>query len=56
MAYMDDKHYTANNYSIPNDVRKIQTEVMTNGPVVATMDVFGDFLSYKSGTEDVLIL
>lgn len=49
VSYEKDKHYAANNYSIPNDVKKIQTEIMTNGPVEATMQVFGDFISYKSG-------
>lgn len=53
VSYKDDKHYAADNYSIPNDVKKIQTEIMTNGPVEATMDVFGDFMSYKSGISTV---
>ena len=28
---------------------KIQTEIMTNGPVEAAFDVYSDFLNYKSG-------
>ena len=30
---------------------KIQTEIMTNGPVEAAFDVYSDFLNYKSGEE-----
>lgn len=30
-------------------MEEIQTEIMTNGPVEAHMDVFEDFYSYKSG-------
>ena len=36
-------------YSVPNDVAKIQTEIMTNGPVEAAFDVYDDFLNYKGG-------
>lgn len=28
---------------------EIQTEIMTNGPVEASFDVYEDFLTYKSG-------
>ena len=50
LPYDQDKHYAASNYSIPNDVAKIQTEIMTNGPVETTFNAFGDFICYKSGT------
>ena len=36
-------------YSVPDDVAKIQTEIMTNGPVEAAFDVYDDFLNYKEG-------
>ncbi|XP_044268997.1 cathepsin B-like [Tribolium madens] len=36
-------------YSIDAFVKQIQTEIMTNGPVEASFNVYEDFLSYKSG-------
>jgi cathepsin B len=45
--------YTAYNYySVGgwiDNVEKIQTEIMTNGPVEAAFTVYADFLQYKSG-------
>ena len=32
-----------------NGVAKIQTEIMTNGPVEAAFTVYADFPTYKSG-------
>jgi hypothetical protein len=37
-------------YSIENDVKKIQQEILTNGPVEGAFTVFEDFIQYKSGT------
>ncbi len=48
IAYKDDKHYGESAYAI-REVEKIQTEIMTNGPVEGTFTVYQDFLSYKSG-------
>lgn len=37
-------------YSIERDVKKIQQEILTNGPVEGAFTVFEDFIQYKSGT------
>lgn len=47
--YTQDKHHGASAYSIANNVAKIQTEIMTNGPVEVSFTVYNDFLTYKSG-------
>lgn len=47
--YNNDKWYADSVYSVPSSVEKIQTEVMTNGPVEVSFTVYGDFLTYKSG-------
>jgi len=49
LGYDEDKHYGVTAYSIPNDVKQIQTEIMTNGPVEAAFTVYSDFPTYKSG-------
>lgn len=36
-------------YQLPTDDASIQTEIMTHGPVAAQMNVYSDFLTYKSG-------
>jgi len=36
-------------YDVSSDVSKIQTEIMTNGPVEACFDVYEDFVTYKTG-------
>lgn len=36
-------------YSVPSKVEDIQTEILTNGPVEASFEVYEDFLTYKSG-------
>jgi len=43
-----DKHKGASSYSV-SGVNKIQTEIMTNGPVEAGFSVYADFLAYKTG-------
>lgn len=48
-SYAQDKQYGASAYSVPSDVAKIQTEIMTNGPVEGAFTVYEDFLTYKSG-------
>ena len=37
-------------YCLPKDDNQIRTEIMKFGPVTALMDVYQDFLTYKSGT------
>jgi len=45
-----DKHFGESFYAIiTKDVEQIQTEIMTNGPVVATFEVYSDFYTYQSG-------
>ncbi|XP_015792204.1 cathepsin B isoform X3 [Tetranychus urticae] len=50
-SYEDDKYYGKNirNIGGARRVEKIQTEIMTNGPVEATFIVYSDFPSYSSG-------
>lgn len=53
ISYDKDKHYGKSSYSISNDVEKIQTEIMTNGPVESTFDVYADFPTYRSGIYNI---
>jgi cathepsin B len=48
-TYQNDKYYGATAYAVPSDPEKIQTEIMTNGPVEGAFTVYEDFLAYKSG-------
>lgn len=48
-SYTQDKQFGASAYSVPSNVAKIQTEIMTNGPVEGAFTVYEDFLTYKSG-------
>lgn len=56
LSYNEDKRYGKKVYSVHGE-RKIQTEIMTNGPVEGTLEVFADFVNYKSGKicEEMLI-
>lgn len=47
--YADDKLYADSVYSVPSQVAKIQTEILTHGPVEAAFTVYNDFLTYKTG-------
>jgi len=49
VAYNDDLYFGASAYSVSRRVEQIQNEIMTNGPVEASLDVYADFLTYKSG-------
>jgi cathepsin B len=49
VSFDKDKHYGDSAYSVSKEVEKIQTEIMTNGPVEAAFSVYADFLNYKSG-------
>jgi len=48
-AYSQDKLYGKVPAYYSNDNEAVQTEIMTNGPVVFTYDVYADFLNYVSG-------
>jgi cathepsin B len=48
-TYTSATYTFATAYSISDDVDQIRTEILTNGPVEATFDVYEDFLTYKSG-------
>lgn len=47
-TFNKDKHMGSAPYSL-RSVEKIQTDIMTNGPVEAAFTVYADFLTYKSG-------
>jgi len=48
-TYATDKWHAESVYSVPSQVAKIQTEIMTHGPVEAAFTVYSDFPTYKSG-------
>jgi cathepsin B len=48
-TYSSDKWFADSVYSVPSQVSKIQTEIMTHGPVEAAFTVYADFPTYKSG-------
>lgn len=48
-SYATDKWFVDSAYSVPSQVDKIQTEIMTHGPVEVAFTVYQDFLTYKSG-------
>lgn len=47
--YDQDLHTFKSAYSVPSSVEKIQTEIMTNGPVGIAISVYSDFPTYTSG-------
>lgn len=47
--YKNDKYKFADAYSLSDEIPEIQKEIMTYGSVVATLSVYEDFLTYKSG-------
>jgi cathepsin B len=48
-SYSTDKWFADSVYAVSSNVEKIQTEIMTHGPVEAAFTVYNDFLTYKSG-------
>ena len=48
-SYNEDLFYGKSAYSVPENEKQIQTEIMTSGPVEAAFTVYADFTSYKSG-------
>jgi cathepsin B len=49
VPYTQDKHFGKRAYTISSDVKEIQKEIMTNGPVEVAFSVYEDFLAYKTG-------
>jgi len=47
--YDKDKHYGSKAYSVSRDVKAIQQEILTKGPVEVAFTVYEDFPTYKSG-------
>ena len=54
VSYKEDKHYGERSYSL-HSVSAIMEEISTNGPIEGTMEVYEDFLTYKSGRGLVLL-
>lgn len=48
-TYSSDLWTASDVYSLPSNVAKIQTELMTNGPIEVAFTVYEDFLTYKTG-------
>jgi cathepsin B len=48
-AYDADKTYGDASYSVKQDVKQIQMELMKNGPVEAAFTVYSDFPNYRTG-------
>lgn len=49
MSYKSELTFGESAYYVLSDQDQIKMEIMTNGPVEATFDVYADFLYYKSG-------
>lgn len=48
-TYANDLHKCKIAYTISKNVKAIQTELMNNGPAEASITVYEDFMTYKSG-------
>ena len=48
-TYSQDKHYGTTSYSVRSEVKEIQTEIMSRGPVESSFEVYADFPTYRSG-------
>ncbi|KAA0200776.1 Cathepsin B [Fasciolopsis buskii] len=49
ITYPEDRHYAKISYNVPANEQQIMAEIMTNGPVEATFEVYEDFGTYESG-------
>lgn len=49
LDYNKDKHFGSKAYSVSRNVRDIQQEIMTNGPVEGAFTVYEDLILYKDG-------
>ncbi len=52
VSYNDDLHFGRKAYSVANNEKQIQMDILKNGPVEAAFSVYADFLLYKSGMEN----
>ncbi|XP_066149101.1 cathepsin B-like [Euwallacea fornicatus] len=48
LSYETEETYGQENYGLSGE-KQIQLEILKNGPVEATMDIYADFASYQSG-------
>lgn len=48
-SYGDDKWYGEDSFSISRNEKEIMAEILENGPMEASYDVYDDFPNYKSG-------
>ena len=55
VTFSNDKRHGQSGYSVSSEVEKIQTEIMTYGPVEGAFTVYADFPSYKSGKLCILV-
>ena len=55
VTYSNDKRHGQSGYAVSSEVEKIQTEIMTYGPVEGAFTVYADFPSYKSGKRCILV-
>lgn len=49
IEYEKDRYKFSNVYQLENNVEQIKNEIMENGPVDASFQVYEDFMTYKSG-------
>ncbi|EYB99872.1 hypothetical protein Y032_0119g813 [Ancylostoma ceylanicum] len=49
VGYNEDKIFGKTAYQLPNDEKAIMREIMTNGPVAASMRLHADFAFYRRG-------
>lgn len=55
VSYDKDKHFGMSVHSLKT-TGSIQIEIMTNGPVEATMEIYEDFLTYKTGLATTILV
>lgn len=48
-SYYGDLHYGHDFYWLPSNMKAIQSEIFTNGPITVGIEVYEDFYNYKSG-------
>lgn len=49
ISYKDDLHYVRSVYTLPATEEIIRRDILLNGPVSSSIDVYGDFYYYKKG-------
>ncbi|KHJ94251.1 papain family cysteine protease [Oesophagostomum dentatum] len=54
VPYRKDKYYGLSAYAVYNDELEIRKEIMKNGPVQASFDVYEDFGQYKGGIYQIV--